>query len=86
MGFTLEQVIAMATVNPARVIDRAPKLGTLQTGAPGDVTVLDLVQGPVEFVDTRNNKRNGTLHVKPAHTVVAGVAFGRPYQAPFSVR
>ena len=86
MGFTLEQVIAMATVNPARVIDRAPKLGTLQTGAPGDVTVLDLVQGPVEFVDTRNNKRNGTVQLKPAHTVVAGVAFGRPYQAPFSVR
>jgi dihydroorotase len=86
MGFTLEQVIAMATVNPARVIDRAPKLGTLQTGAPGDVTVLDLVQGPVEFVDTRNNKRNGMVQLKPAHTVVAGVAFGRPYQAPFSVR
>ena len=86
MGFTLEQVIAMVTVNPGRVINRAPKLGTLQTGAPGDVTVLDVVQGPVEFVDTRNNKRNGTVHVKPAHTVVAGVAFGRPYQAPFTVR
>jgi dihydroorotase len=86
MGFTLEQVIAMVTVNPARVINRAPKLGTLQTGAPGDVTVLDVVQGPVEFVDTRNNKRPGTVHLKPAHTVVAGVAFGRPYQAPFTVR
>jgi dihydroorotase len=86
MGFTLEQVIAMATVNPARVIDRAPKLGTLQTGAPGDVTVLDVVQGPVAFVDTRNNTRNGTVQLRPAHTVVAGVAFGRPYQAPFSVR
>ena len=86
MGFTLEQVIAMATVNPARVINRAPKLGTLQPGAPGDVTVLDVVQGPVEFDDTRNNKRNGVQHLKPAHTVVAGVAFGRPYQAPFTVR
>src|SRR3954452_7952871 len=32
LGYTLEQVIAMATVNPARVIDRAPKLGTLQVG------------------------------------------------------
>ena len=86
MGFTLEQVIAMATVNPAQVINRAPKLGTLQTGAPGDVTVLEVVQGPVEFVDTRNNKRTGTVHLKPAHTVAAGVAFGRPYQAPFTVR
>src|SRR5258706_3458736 len=53
MGFSLEQVIAMATVNPARVIDRLPKLGTLQVGAPADVSVLELVEAPVEFVDTR---------------------------------
>lgn len=57
-----------------------------QLGAPADVTVLDVVDGPVEFVDTRNNKRVGKVHLKPAHTVVAGVAFGRPYQAPFTVR
>jgi len=86
MGFTLEQVIAMTTVNPAKVINRMPKLGTLQAGAPADVSVLDVVSGPVEFVDTRNNKRTGTVHLKPAHTIVAGAAFGRPYQAPFSSR
>ena len=34
LGFTLEQVVAMATINPAKVINRAPKLGTLQIGAP----------------------------------------------------
>ena len=50
----------MATASPARVINRLPKLGTLQVGAPSGVTVLDIV--------------------------VAGVAFGRPYQAPFTVR
>ena len=86
LGFTLEQVIAMATTNPAKVINRIPKHGTLQVGAPGDVTVLDVVQGPVEFIDTRSNKRTGTIHLKPAHALVGGVAFGRPYQAPFTVR
>jgi dihydroorotase len=86
LGFSLEQVIAMATATPARVIDRLPKLGTLQRGAPADVTVLDVVDGPVQFVDTRNNTRTGKVHLKPVHTVVAGVAFGRPYQAPFTVR
>ena len=86
MGFTLEQVVTMATVNPARVINRIPKLGTLQVGAPADATVVDVVQGPVEFVDTRNNKRQGNVHIRPTNTVLAGTAFGRPYQAPFSVR
>ena len=76
----------MATVNPAKSINRAPRLGTLQIGAPGDVSLLELVEGPVEFVDTRNNKRQGKVHLKPAGAVLAGVAFGRPYQAPFAVR
>ena len=86
MGFTLEQVVAMATVNPARVIGKLPKLGTLAVGAPADVTTLDVVEGPVEFVDTRSNKRQGKVHIKPAQTVIAGVAFGRPYGFPFSPR
>jgi len=86
MGFTLEQVVAMATINSARAIDRLPKLGTLQIGAPGDATLLEVVEGPVEFVDTRNNKRSGKVFIRPAQTVAAGIVFGRPYSAPFSVR
>jgi dihydroorotase len=86
MGFTLEQVVAMATTNPAKVIGRAPKLGTLQVGAPADVSLLEVVDGPVEFVDTRNNKRQGKVHLKPSGVVMAGVPYGRPYQSPFAVR
>jgi dihydroorotase len=86
LGFTLEQVVAMATINPAKVINRAPKLGTLQIGAPGDVAIMELVEGQVAFVDTRNNARNGRAYLKPVQTVTAGVAFGRPYALPFSVR
>ena len=86
LGFSLEQVVAMATLKPAAVINRLPKLGTLQIGAPGDISILELVEEPVSFVDTRNNKREGKVHLKPVQTVAAGVTFGRPYAAPFSVR
>jgi dihydroorotase len=86
LGYTLEQVITMTTTAPAKVIGKMPKAGTLQVGAPGDVTLLEVVEGPVSFVDTRNNKREGKIHIKPAGAVVAGVAFGRPYHAPFAVR
>ena len=86
LGMSLEQVIAAATVNPAKVINRMPKLGTLQVGAPADVSVLEVVEGPVEFVDTRNNKRQGNIHLKPATVVMGGVPYGRPYQAPFATR
>ena len=86
MGYSLEQVVTMVTANPAKIINRIPKHGTLQLGAPADATLLDVVDGPVEFVDTRGNKRKGKVFVKPTNTVVAGVAFGQPYQAPFSTR
>jgi dihydroorotase len=86
LGFSLEQVITMATTNPAKIINRMPKLGTLQVGAPGDVAIMELVEGPVSFVDTRNNRREGKAYLKPVQTVTGGVPFGRPYNSPFAVR
>jgi dihydroorotase len=55
-------------------------------GAPGDVAIMELVEGQVSFVDTRNNTRTGHAYLKPVQTVTAGIPFGRPYNAPFAVR
>ena len=76
----------MTTIAPAKIINRAPKIGTLQIGAPADVAIMELAEGPVTFLDTRNNKREGRLSLKPVQTVINGVPFGRPYQSPFAVR
>ena len=46
----------------------------------------DVVQGPVEFVDTRKNKRSGNLTLRPLQVVIAGAPHRRPYAAPFSIR
>jgi dihydroorotase len=53
MGFSLEQVITMATINAARAIDKLPKLGTLQVGAPADVVTLLDVQRARSNLSTR---------------------------------
>jgi dihydroorotase len=84
LGISLEQVVAMATINPARVIGRVKGLGTLQVGAPADVAVFDLIEQPVSFVDTRRNTRQGARYLRTAHVVRAGRPFGRPYPVPFS--
>src|SRR5437762_1099777 len=85
LGLSLEEVVARATVEPAKVIGRVPGLGTLQVGAPADVAIFDYVDGPaVEFVDTRNNKRSGTKTLVPVLTVKAGRPYGRPYSVPFT--
>ncbi|MEO8038773.1 MAG: amidohydrolase/deacetylase family metallohydrolase [Betaproteobacteria bacterium] len=84
LGLDLEQVVAMATHNPARIIGRVDKLGTLQVGAPADVSILKLLDEPVDFVDTRGHHRTGERWLKPMHTVRAGRPFGRPYPMPFA--
>jgi len=83
LGLPLEQVVALATVHPGRLIGRVDKLGTLQVGAPADVSIFELVEGRVEFEDTAKKKRTGKQFLKPVQTVRAGRAFGRPYSAPF---
>ena len=86
LGLPLDQVLRMASSVPGAIINRLPKLGTLQVGAPADATLVEIVNGPVEFVDTRNNKRSGNAFIRPVQSVLAGTPFGRPYNAPFSVR
>ena len=83
MGFSLNDVVSMATEKPARVIDREDKLGTLKVGAPADLSIMELVEGPVEFVDTVKNLRRGDKYLKPVQTVKAGRPYGRPFPAPF---
>ena len=83
MGFSLEDVIAMATVNPAKAIGRVDKLGTLQLGAPGDVSILELIEEPIKLVDTQNNYWDGSKYLKPFKTICAGRPFGGPYSSPF---
>jgi dihydroorotase len=78
LGMPLEDVVAKATIEPARLIGRVPGLGTLQVGAPADIAIMDLVDGPVEFVDTRNNKRSGSKKLVPVLTIRAGRAFSHP--------
>jgi dihydroorotase len=84
MGFPLEQVVAMATINPARLIGKVDKMGTLQIGAPADLAVMEIVEQPTTFVDTRAHRREGQRWLKPVQTVRAGRPFGRPYPQPFA--
>jgi len=83
LGLPLEQVVTLATAAPANAINRVPKLGTLQIGAPADLSMVEIIEGPVDFVDTRQNTRKGQRWIKPMQTVKAGRPFGRPYPTPF---
>jgi len=71
-GVPLEQVVAMATINAARVFPLFKGRGTLRPGAPADVTLLELREGHFELVDNGGNKRPATQKLFPSATVLGG--------------
>jgi dihydroorotase len=50
MGLSLEDVIRLSTVNPAKEIQH-PELGALSAGSTADIAVLDLRRGSFTFTD-----------------------------------
>ena len=72
LGMPLDQVIARATVNAARVFPVFHGRGTLNVGAPADVAILELREGSFEFVDNFGNKRSGKERLFPSATVLGG--------------
>ncbi|MCU1427395.1 MAG: amidohydrolase [Actinomycetia bacterium] len=51
LGLPLPDVVAMATVNPARVVHREHELGSLAPGRVADVSVLRIDEGPARLSD-----------------------------------
>jgi dihydroorotase len=76
VGMTLDQVIACATVNPARLFPVFRGHGTLNVGAPADVAILELREGTFEFVDNFENKRTGRQRLFPSAVVLGGKHIG----------
>jgi dihydroorotase len=75
MGFTLEQVVAMSTVNPARAIGEANRLGSLALGRQADISVLEVRDGRWVVYDTLRDSMKIDKTVVPVLTVKRGRVF-----------
>ncbi len=70
---TLDDVVRATTTTPGAIINRIPKLGTLQIGAPGDVAIMDLVTAPYQLNDSLGHTLAATQRLVPLRAVKAGV-------------
>jgi len=66
LGFSLNQVIEMATINAAKLLGRAGELGTLKVSEPAEISVLKLEGREWKAVDSQK----GTI---PAHQAIIPV-------------
>src|SRR5215510_3971630 len=71
-GMPLSAVIAAGTVNAARSFPAFDDRGTLNVGAPADVSILELREGEFEYLDNYKGTRKGKQRLFPIATVIGG--------------
>ena len=62
LGFSLNQVVEMATVNAARLLARTAELGFIRVGRPADISVLRVEEREWKAVDSQK----GTIQARQA--------------------
>ena len=62
LGFSLNQVVKMATVNAARLLGRSHELGFIRVGQPAEISVLRLEERAWKAVDSQK----GTIQAREA--------------------
>ena len=75
MEFTLEQVVEMSALNPARALGLADRLGALKPGHQADVSVLEIKEGDWVVYDVVGGARKTEKAVVPVLTVKKGQVY-----------
>ena len=75
MGFTLDQVVAMSTLNPAMSLNETDRLGSLGVGMQADISVLDIKDGNWIVYDVVGGSRTIDKAVIPVLAVKRGEVF-----------
>jgi dihydroorotase len=75
MGFTMEQVIEMSTINPAKALGEEDRLGSLGVGKQADISVLDMEEGDWVLYDVVGGSRKFDKAVVPVLAVKKGEVF-----------
>ena len=75
MGFTMDQVVTMSTLNPAKAVGVDDRLGSLEVGKQADISVLEVVDGDWIVYDVLGNSRRLDKAVVPVLSVKNGQVF-----------
>ena len=75
LGFTMEQVVEMCTINPAKSLGEEARLGSLGVGKQADVSVLDIKDGDWVVYDVLGVSRKVEKAVVPVMAVKRGEVF-----------
>ena len=72
LGFALEDVVRMTTLNAARALGIEGTAGSLAEGREADVAVLEVVKGSYQLTDATGESRIGSQVLMPFLTIKSG--------------
>ena len=75
LGLTLDQIIAMCTINPAAVIGWQDRLGSLEVGRDADIAVLQIVNEPTKLRDSVGGEMTTEQRIAARWTIRRGEVF-----------
>jgi dihydroorotase len=75
LGLSLPEVIARATINPAKALKLDDRAGSLQPGMPADVTVFRVEDGEFSLADCHKKSRAADKRIAPVMAFKNGRRF-----------
>jgi len=72
LGLGLDKVIEASTISAARAVGMEEEIGSLRVGGPGDLTVLELVEGQFELRDAQDKVLPASEQLELRLTVCRG--------------
>ena len=72
LGLSVEKVVEMSTLAPAKTLGLQDQIGTLKVGTQADVTVLEQLKGKFMFGDSYGTQRTGDTLLSAAATILKG--------------
>lgn len=73
LGFSLEEMIAMTTLNPAKAVRVDDRKGSLKPGMDADISVLEIIPGKWPIPDSQGEILTLTRLIRPWMTVKVGL-------------
>ena len=72
VGYSLEQVIKMVTIAPAKAVKMEKTIGSIKVGSDADISILSHQKGKWKFEDAQGNPFTGEEALIPIHTIIKG--------------
>jgi dihydroorotase len=69
LGFSLNQVVEMATINAARLLGRSNQMGFVRVGQPAEISVLRLEEREWNAVDSQKGTIQASRQLVPVYAV-----------------